>query len=75
MNEQNDPHQPGEAPSPPEPTVETAEESTVETTGDERVDQALTRLTELDNRDVSDHAAVVEDVHRSLQDALAEEEG
>lgn len=44
-------------------------------TGDDRVDQALTRLAELDGRPVHEHAAVVEDVHRALQDALAEDEG
>ena len=44
-------------------------------TGDDRVDQALTRLSELDGRPVHEHAAVVEDVHRALQDALAEDEG
>lgn len=44
-------------------------------TGDDRVDQALTRLAELDARPVHEHAAIVEDVHRALQDALAEDEG
>lgn len=43
-------------------------------TRDDRVDQALTRLAELDGRPVHEHAAVVEDVHRALQDALAEDE-
>jgi hypothetical protein len=46
-----------------------------DSTGDDRVDQALTRLAELDDRPVHDHAAVVEEVHRALQDALAEDEG
>lgn len=43
-------------------------------TGDDRVDEALSRLAELDRLDVTEHAGVVEDVHRALQDTLAEEE-
>ena len=46
-----------------------------ETTGDERVDQAVSRLAELDATPVHEHAAVVEAVRRSLQDTLAEDEG
>lgn len=45
------------------------------TTGDDRVDQALSRLAELDGTPVQEHAAVVEAIHRSLQDTLAEDEG
>ncbi|HEX6198091.1 MAG TPA: hypothetical protein VFZ37_19430 [Jiangellaceae bacterium] len=44
-------------------------------TGDDRVDEALTRLAELDRLEVTEHAGVVEDVHRALQDTLAEEAG
>lgn len=47
----------------------------VESTGDDRVDQALTRLGELDDMPVHEHATVVEAIHRSLQDTLAEDEG
>ncbi len=43
-------------------------------TGDPRVDSALAALDEVDGTPVHDHAAVVEEVHRSLQDALADEE-
>jgi hypothetical protein len=43
-------------------------------TGDDRVDEALTRLSELDDKPVQEHAAVVEEIHRALQDTLAEEE-
>jgi hypothetical protein len=43
-------------------------------TGDPRVDSALAALDELDRMPVHEHAAVVEDVHRSLQDALADDE-
>lgn len=45
-----------------------------ETTGEPRVDQALTRLAELDDAPVHDHPEVVEDIHRALQDTLAEDE-
>jgi hypothetical protein len=46
-----------------------------DSTGDDRVDQALSRLAELDAEPVHEHAAVVEAIHRSLQDTLAEDEG
>jgi len=42
-------------------------------TGDERVDAALTPLDALDDVPIEQHPAVVEDVHRELQDILAEE--
>lgn len=57
--------QPATAPpaaAPPEPT------------GHARVDEALQRLTALDDMPVGEHVAVVEDIHRTLQDALAEDE-
>ena len=38
--------------------------------GDPRVQAALARLTELDDRPVSEHVAVFEDVHRRLHEAL-----
>jgi len=41
-------------------------------TGDARVDAATARLTELADLPTSDHAAVYDDVHRRLQDALAD---
>lgn len=43
-------------------------------TGDARVDGALARLAELDDKPVGEHVAVVEDIHQVLQDALAEDE-
>jgi hypothetical protein len=43
-------------------------------TGDPRVDAALAPLNALDDAPVDDHPAVVEDVHRTLQDILAEEQ-
>jgi len=36
-----------------------------------RVDAALSRLTELEDRPVVEHVAVYDEVHRLLQDALA----
>ena len=44
----------------------------VPVTGDARVDAATARLTELVDLPTSDHAAVYDDVHRRLQDALAD---
>jgi hypothetical protein len=44
-------------------------------TGDDRVDAAVRRLAELDESSVHEHAAAVEAIHRTLQDALAEDEG
>lgn len=41
-------------------------------TGDARVDAATARLSELVDLPTSDHAAVYDDVHRRLQDALAD---
>jgi hypothetical protein len=35
-------------------------------TGDERVDAALARLDELDGVDISGHAGIYDEVHRSL---------
>ncbi|NEE04683.1 hypothetical protein [Phytoactinopolyspora halotolerans] len=43
------------------------------TTGDAAVDAALQALTQLDRRPVHEHAAVFEQVHRSLQDRLADD--
>lgn len=37
----------------------------------DQVDQALALLDELDDRPVSEHVEVFDQVHRSLQDALA----
>ena len=45
----------------------------VRSTGDARVDEALKPLRALDDAPVRDHPAVIEDVHRTLQDILAQE--
>ena len=47
---------------------------TTAATGDPRVDTALAPLNALEDAPVDDHPAVVEDVHRTLQDILAEEQ-
>jgi hypothetical protein len=44
------------------------------TTGDPAVDQALTRLAELDALPVREHVAVFDAVHAALQDRLADVE-
>jgi hypothetical protein len=43
-------------------------------TGDPRVDAALAPLEALDDAPVEEHPAVVEEVHRTLQDILAEDQ-
>lgn len=40
-------------------------------TGDERVDEALTRLERLDRVPVADHVEIFDDVHQRLQNVLA----
>jgi hypothetical protein len=40
-------------------------------TNDSRVDAATSRLSELDNLSVNQHADIFEDVHRRLQEALS----
>jgi len=44
----------------------------VEPTGDLRVDAALARMQDVNELPTDDHIAVFEDVHRRLQDALAD---
>ena len=41
----------------------------------EAVDEALARLQALPERPVSEHVSIYEDVHRLLQDALADVDG
>lgn len=43
-----------------------------EPTGEGRVDAALDRIHELDELPTSEHVAVFEDIHRRLQEALAD---
>jgi hypothetical protein len=42
------------------------------TTGDARVDAALTKLADLDGLPVTEHVPVYDEVNRLLQDALAD---
>lgn len=46
-----------------------------QSTGDARVDAALARLTELDQRPPAEHVAIYEDIHRRLQEALTDVDG
>jgi hypothetical protein len=56
-------------------TADSAEpgSDSVSSTGDARIDSALAALDGLDETPVHEHTAVIEEVHRSLQDALADE--
>jgi len=47
----------------------------VEPTGDERVDAAVERLAEVARLPPAEHVAIYEDVHRRLQDSLADLDG
>jgi hypothetical protein len=54
-------------------TEEPQAEPEVETpwsTGDERVDEAVSRLDDLDQRDVDEHADVYDTIHGDLADVL-----
>jgi hypothetical protein len=44
-------------------------------TGDARVDEAVSGLTELSGLPTSEHVGVYDEVHRRLQDALADLDG
>lgn len=46
-----------------------------ESTGDPTVDEALTRLADLDHAPVREHLGIFEAVHTALQDRLADAEG
>jgi hypothetical protein len=51
------------------------EEAAPPDTGDERVDAAVARLRETADSPPEDHVAIYEDVHRRLQDTLADLDG
>ena len=72
MSEQDERRDAG---APDAPLLDQAADGTGDGTGAERVDRALLRLAELDDRPMHEHAAMVEAIHRSLQDILAEDEG
>lgn len=74
MSESQPPRAGSAEPTEPSRPAEPAGAVEPATTGDSRVDEALTRLTELADKPVHEHAVIVEDIHRSLQDALAEDE-
>ncbi|MFW6033629.1 MAG: hypothetical protein ACOC9R_00725 [bacterium] len=58
----------------PGPATAQPDAAPPEPTGHARVDEALQRLSALDDMPVGEHVAVVEDIHRTLQDTLAEDE-
>jgi hypothetical protein len=66
---QNDPAAPGQAAPGSTPEDAMITEDTV-ITGDTRVDQALSRLGELEDRPLPEHAAVFEHIHAELTGAL-----
>ena len=68
-----DASEPGDADAAGQTALEPDPPAEVPPTGDARVDEALTPLRALDDAPVHDHPAVIEDVHRTLQDILAEE--
>jgi hypothetical protein len=55
-----------------EPDESTAVDAGEAGSGNERVDEAVARLAELDGLPTSEHADVYEDVHRRLHTALTE---
>jgi hypothetical protein len=50
-------------------------DAAVPPTGDDRVDAAVERLAELNRRPPAEHVPVYDDVHRRLQDTLADLDG
>jgi hypothetical protein len=54
---------------------DTPEPAAPEPTGDERVDAAVQRLDEVTRTPPEEHVAIYEDVHKRLQDTLAELDG
>jgi hypothetical protein len=68
---ESDEHQP-EAVAPPATQPEPGPRPEPQSFGDERVDRAVERLSELDERAVGDHVEVFDDIHGRLRDALEE---
>jgi hypothetical protein len=62
----------GEHETQPHPETQTEPRPEQQTFGDERVDRAVERLAELDERAVSDHVEVFDDIHGRLREALEE---
>lgn len=58
--------------TPSEAEVTTASETaTVESTGNARIDEALTRLEALDGLDINDHPEQFDAIHQALRESLA----
>jgi hypothetical protein len=84
LHEEHEEDEPAEEPAEqPEPSEQSAGEPAeqpdvapeVEPTGDERVDAAVQRLGEVAQHPPAEHVAIYEDVHRRLQDTLADLDG
>jgi len=65
-----DPNEPMLPPDPDPAVDEANDDSSVWSTGDARVDDAVGRLGELDNRDLVEHADVFDAIQRDLADVL-----
>ncbi|WP_129668155.1 hypothetical protein [Phytoactinopolyspora endophytica] len=70
---QEEPGTNGHSPFDPAGAAGTAGPDGFEVTGDTSVDEALRTLERLETQPVHEHPAVFEQVHRALQDRLADE--
>ncbi len=58
--------------TPADDVTTTEPESTgIESTGNERIDEALTRLDALDELDINDHPEQFDAIHQALRESLA----
>lgn len=53
-------------------SVHDVDDADLTRTGEPRVDAALARLAEVDEAPLTEHVGIYDDVHRMLQDALAD---
>lgn len=66
----NPPHNENQPPDPQQPQAGHSAADAAEPTGHPPVDQALSRLSELPDLPLHEHAAVFEQVHNDLREAL-----
>lgn len=52
-------------------TIPEPESTGIESTGNERIDEALTRLDALDELDINDHPGQFDAIHQALRESLA----
>lgn len=55
----------------PQPDLQSGAQTVQQLTGDVDVDRALSLLTDLDERPVDEHVAVLEQAHAAMRDALS----